>query len=505
MTVIAAKAKGKPSHHLGLRVPGMPHYPLVCCGPMKREGEAVASRAGQANEVGSVFRNVVATYLAVFGLASRPIPGLELPDNVYPVRLDFETADPTDDIRVTFSDGRRAFISAKRAVNAGVPLKKTVAGWVEQAPLLGKGDLLVIAGEEFTGSARQLFNVLRRHRAGQPMDTKAERDTLRVLTDLIADEVRDLVLDRARVLTVSGATETGEARSVQAAMMDPIVGGRNGPQAVAVLADLLHQRAGKALSSDIEEWVTALAAAGLAPTPDWEGAAGGRIAARRAAVAAYLKQIASRAGRVDLSLLADDLPPITVENLLAGMRVRVEDSRQSSDLLRYIRRWRRMLLVGQPGAGKSVALREIAAHCATHPHAPIPIRVPLPRLLEGQPEKITITRMVDGAIADFVAADQRAPLAEHLTNAVDHGHAIILCDGLDECGSRAPWMAQQLSDLLKALPPTTGFILATRGNAERAAARLGLPRAELAPPRRSQRDSRCDPRRLRPSAGAEIR
>ncbi|MFD4442072.1 hypothetical protein ACFWPK_20085 [Nocardia sp. NPDC058519] len=53
---------------------------------------------------------------------------------------------------------------------------------------------------------------------------------------------------------------------------------------------------------------------------------------------------------------------------------------------------------------------------------------------------------------------------------------------LDECGSRAPWIAQQLSDLLEALPSTTGFVLATRANAERAAARLELPRAELAPP-----------------------
>ncbi|MFD4439345.1 hypothetical protein ACFWPK_06150, partial [Nocardia sp. NPDC058519] len=331
---------------------------------------------------------------------------------------------------MTFSDGRRAFISAKRAVNAGDPLKKTIAGWVGQAPLLGEQDLLVIAGEEFTGSARQLDNVLQRRRKGQPMDTKAEQSTLRVLTDLIPEEVRELVLSRARVLTISGATETGEARSVQAAMMDPIVGGRNGPQAVAVLADRLHQRAGKALSSDIEEWVTTLTIASLAPTPNWEGAAGGRIAARRAAVAAYLKQIASSAGRVDLSLLADDLPPIAVDNLLAGMRVRVGGSRQGSDLLKYVRRWRRMLLMGQPGAGKSVALREIAAHCATHPHAPIPIRVALPRLLEGRPEQITITRLIDVAIADFVDIDQRAPLAEHLAKAVDSGDVIILGDGL---------------------------------------------------------------------------
>ncbi|WP_328714236.1 NACHT domain-containing protein [Nocardia salmonicida] len=449
---------------------------------IEQVGVAMASRAGQANEVGSVFRNVVATYFAVFGLASRPIPGLDLPDNVYPVRLDFETADPTDDICVTFSDGRRAFISAKRAVNGGEPLKKTIVGWIGQAPLLGERDLLVIAGEEYTGFTRKLADVLLRRRKKQPMDTAAEKSTLRSLTNLITENVRELVLDRARALTVSGATETGEAWSVQAAMMDPIVGGRNGPQAVPVLAALLHQRAGKALSSDIEEWVTVLTAAGLAPLPDLEGSAGAKISARRAAVDTYLERIASRAGRVDLSLLADDLSPITVDDLLAGMRVRVEDSRQGSDLLRYVRRWRRMLLVGQPGAGKSVALREIAAHCSTHPHAPIPIRVTLPRLLDKRPEQITVAQLIEIAITDFIDTDQRAALIEHLTEAVDSGQAIILCDGLDECGSRAPWMAQQLSDLLEALDPNTGFVLATRTNAVRAAARLELPRAELAPP-----------------------
>ena len=58
------------------------------------------SRAGQAGEVGSVFRTVVATHLAVHGLRGRPVSGLDLPSGVDPIRLDFETTDPTDDIRV---------------------------------------------------------------------------------------------------------------------------------------------------------------------------------------------------------------------------------------------------------------------------------------------------------------------------------------------------------------------------------------------------------------------
>lgn len=106
----------------------------------------------------------------------------------------------------------------------------------------------------------------------------------------------------------------------------------------------------------------------------------------------------------------------------------------------------------------------------------------MPRLLDKRPEQITIAQLIEVAITDFIDTDQRAALIEHMAGAVDCGQAMLLCDGLDKCGARAPWMAQQLSDLLEALDPTTGVVLATRVNAVRAAARLELPRAELAPP-----------------------
>ena len=51
------------------------------------------------------------------------------------------------------------------------------------------------------------------------------------------------------------------------------------------------------------------------------------------------------------------------------------------ELRRIIRRRRRVLLVGQPGSGKSVATLEIAAACAGQRDAPVPVLVQLPDLL----------------------------------------------------------------------------------------------------------------------------
>ncbi|XKK40760.1 hypothetical protein HFP72_09830 [Nocardiopsis sp. ARC36] len=425
----------------------------------------------------------MATRLAVHGLRSRPVPGLDLPDGVAPVRLDFETSDPTDDIRVTFSDGRRAYVSAKRRVAKGSPIDETVAGWVAQAPMLGPDDLLVIAGEEFAGPAKNLHRVLQRHRAGLRMETKDENDAFGIIPDTLPRVVRELVLDRARVLHLPDSTYAEDSRGLLAALMDLAVADMQGSQAVSTLSDLFHRQAGTALGSGIDDWVKALNDAGLTVITDRGGPAGMRAAARLAAVGTYCDRLKADAGRVDLSLLAEDLPPIVIDDLINGLEIDIEGERTSQDLLQHLRRWRRMLIVGQPGSGKSVALREIAAHCTTHPHAPVPIRVTLPRLMQQQPERLTVDGIIDAAVVDVVGDDQRVPLVEHLNEELVAGRAIVLCDGLDECGVRAPWVAQQLANILASLNPTTGFVLATRANAQIPATRLGLPRVELAPPR----------------------
>jgi hypothetical protein len=440
------------------------------------------SRAGKANEVGSVFRCVVATHLAVHGLRGRPVSGLDLPAGVFPVRLDFETDDPTDDIRVTFSTGRRAYVSAKRKVSKGSPLKETIDGWVKQTPTLGPDGLLAIAGEEFVGPAKHLARALRRHRKGLPMESESERTALSVIDNLLPATVRDIVLDRARVLRLQGSTDSESFKDFLAALMDHVVDGEQGPQAVDVLSALLHRQAGQALGSGIDDWVAALNGAGLKVIADQGGPAGRRAAAKLAAVGAYRDRLQADAGRIDLSLLAEDLPPIVVEDLIDGLRIQVEGERSSDSLLKCLRRWRRMLIVGQPGSGKSVALREIAAQCAADPHAPVPIRVVLPRLMQSHPERWTIDALIDVATADVASNEQRVPLATYLVEELAQGRALILCDGLDECGTQAPWAAQQLSDILGTLHPRAGFVLATRANSQIPAARLGLPRVELEAP-----------------------
>lgn len=440
------------------------------------------SRAGQAGEVGSVFRCVVATHLAVHGLRSRSVLGLDLPSGVDPIRLDFETSDPTDDIRITFSDGRRAYVSAKRKVTRGRPLTETIVGWIAQAPTLGPDDLLVIAGEEFVGPTKNLDRVLRRHRAGLRMETEGERGAFNALADLLPEDVRELVLDRARVLHLPDSTGAGTSREFLAALMDFAVADAQGRRAVSILADLFHRQAGEALGSGIDDWVVAMSDDGLTVIAGRGGPAGMRAAARLAAIHTYCERLKADAGRIDLSLLADGLPPVVIDGLIDGLKIGIEGERSPENLLRYLRRWQRMLIVGQPGSGKSVALREIAAHCATHSHAPVPIRVSLPRLMKQQPERLTIDGIIDGATADVVGDNQRPLLAEYLAGELADGRAIVLCDGLDECGARAPWVAQQLANILGSLHPRAGFVLATRANAQIPAARLGLPRVELAPP-----------------------
>ncbi|WP_308346253.1 NACHT domain-containing protein [Streptomyces sp. ISL-66] len=406
-----------------------------------------------------------------------------MPAGVWPVRLDFETSDPTDDIRVTFSDGRRAYVSAKRKIDKGRPLEETLTGWVGQVPTLGTDDLLVIAGEELVGPVKNLDRALRRHRAGLRMETGDESTAFAVLTDRLPSRVRRLVLERARVLHLPGATGPAPHRDLLAALMDLVVADARGNRAVSALADFFHRQAGEALGSSIEEWGAALADAEITVLPDQEGPVAMRLASRRNAVDAYRTRFRAEAGRIDLSLLADDLPPLVVDNLVGGLRIDVEGERTSSFLLSRLRRWRRMLIVGQPGSGKSVAVREIAAHCASHADAPVPIPVSLPRLLKGQPGRLTLDGLVDDAVAGTVQDADRAPIAAYLKEEIGRGRALVLCDGLDECGARAPWVAQQLEEILASLAPSCGFVVTTRANAQGAAARLSLPRVELASPR----------------------
>lgn len=224
------------------------------------------STAGRANEVGSVFRCFSATHLAVHALRGRAIPGLDLPAGVHAVSLAFETSDPTDDLVVTMSDGRQAYVSAKRRLGRGAPLTDTVAGWAAQAASLDPDDLLVVACEELVGPLQHLDRVLRRRREGLALTSEDERSCLGVLSAALSGAVPThqvpALIDRVRLLHLPGATTGSQGRDLLSALLDAVVPDGKGDRALAVLSDLFHRRAGEAHVSGVDEWVALLEEAG---------------------------------------------------------------------------------------------------------------------------------------------------------------------------------------------------------------------------------------------------
>lgn len=442
------------------------------------------SKAGQADAVGGLFRVVAATYLVVHALRDQAVVGMELPNDVHTVRLDFETDDPTDDLMATMSDGRRCFISAKREVGNDRHLKDTVEGWVGQMRDVRDGDLLVLAAEELKGVVKDLAEALRRRRDGRDPAGK-HGDAIAAVTKHVPGTLVDDLLGRVRVLHIPSATGASQTRTLLESMASYLVEDGNGRAVVSVLSDSFLTQSGNASASSAEDWVQEIRKGCRPLITDRSGPAGMRLAANLAAREEYNEILTVRRGRIDLTLLAEDLPPVTVEDLIGGLRVEIDQTKRDSDyeLLRVIRRWRRMLLVGQPGAGKSVALRELAAECASDPHAPLAIHVHLAELLRSNTEGLTVDTLLAAAAARVTDLELREALVRQMRRELDNGTAILLCDGLDECGSRAAWMAQQLKDVVDGLNPRAGVVVATRANAAAAAERLGLPRVDLMAPK----------------------
>ncbi len=441
------------------------------------------SSAGQANEAGSVARRDAATYFGVHMLVARPVEALENYKAI--THVAFESSDPTDDIVLTFDGGSRAFAAAKRKVTYGKPFIDTVDGWVAQLDEnLGDDDLLVLVCEEAAEWVRDLADALTKLRAGVAADSRRHRDALKRLDAHVRADKRDEIRRRARIIELPRTATNNDGRTLLALMMDVLVEDNTGSGAVSAISESVHEWAGRALGFDAEKLVGAIAARDIVVRADENGPAAAKAAAARAAVAAYLSALAASNGRVDLTLLADDLEPIVVENLLANVRVtNPKDERGSDrDPRIVLRRNRRMLMVGQPGSGKSLTMRELAGWCATDPDAPTPVPIHLPDLLPRHPDHaVTVEDLV-------TLAAKRRPKAgaqqveQFLTRAIEQGDAILVLDGLDECRHRAAWMAGQLRTLVAGLPPTTAVVVATRASVEVPAAGIGLPRVNLVRP-----------------------
>jgi len=361
-------------------------------------------------------------------------------------------------------------------------LKSTVEQWAAQAATLRENDLLLLAVAEPQGVVKHLGPALRKLPTVPPTYLAEETRALQKLRRLLWDkpeEVRDRVLNAARILKVDAVDAGSPEFDLAAAMLEgTVVGPSFGPHAMRALSQSMHTQAGTASASTIDDWVRVLRAASVTVYADRRGPAGAVVRERQAALEEHSERLGRLCGHLDLSLLADDLPPLYVDTLASDLQVSF-----GKPLLSVARRWPRMLLVGLPGSGKSLALRQLAGTWARDSRAPIPVLVSLRTIAVRCPRPGSLTL---GVLCEVAAEDAplhlRTSLALALEDLCRRGKAVLLLDGLDECLDRQALVADGLGALLEPLPPGTGVIIATRSSGERAARRIGLPAAELARP-----------------------
>jgi NACHT domain len=409
--------------------------------------------------------------------------------------MTLESGDAVDDIRCELSDETRLFTQAKRECGLDNQFRSTVTQWVAQAQALGDSDRLALATGKPKGKVRALGSALvRRRNAHAAGPSPAEREALAALLDALPSRLtakaRERLLDAAVVMEVSAETPVDWGFREAARLLEGvIVPAGQGSRAMQALQRAFQEQAALRSGSGLDDWLRVLADAGLVVLSDPNGPVGTRRRALLDVMAQYRTRLAEQAGLLSLSALAEDLPPLQVEGLLDGLRVAYESSRrdrtQEDPVEEVACRWRRMLLLGLPGAGKSTAMRELAARWAGDDCAPVPVLVPLrdlARRLVRDGGGVTLVRLVEVALADAATPEGRL-LVEELVARLGRGEAALLLDGLDECGGMRGRVAEGLAKVVGELPEASPVVVSSRDSAAAAASMLGLPRTRMIEPR----------------------
>lgn len=180
--------------------------------------------------------------------------------------------------------------------------------------------------------------------------------------------------------------------------------------------------------------------------------AGSRVL-RRFAVKKYHRRLVDRLAVVRLPFRPDR--PLTMREIYvplrsadSGAEAAREHSRASEDAFVALTAHRRLVVLGAPGAGKSMLLKHVALACAEHrlPAAlgqPIPVLIELHRLADP---KATIAGEI---VAEF--GRMGFPHAESfVAHNLDRGSLLLLLDGLDELTpAQRNQAARHITDLIR--------------------------------------------------------
>ncbi|MCE5292390.1 MAG: NACHT domain-containing protein [Nocardiaceae bacterium] len=455
------------------------------------DNEESGTRGGQGNEAGSVYRRGVAATLATHGLRGKGIAALDMPEvGPYPQAIAFETLDAIDDIRCELSDGTCLYLQAKRTYGKDATFRSAVKQWMTMLDNLRDGDRLVIVSAEAKGAVEALPSALRKRRAGGVL-TAPETTAITALAEVAGLDAGSARFDElcavAYAWHVSAESNFDPGYQLCAEMLDGVVvEATYGSGAFASLLAGLHANAGSATRSALVDWWTWLNDARIPLIASASGSAARRLTAEHAALTAYREVLARGTDVVDFSLLSDALAPLTVPDLLTTVVVSSgPDVSSGHGLSDVVRRYQDVVLVGHPGAGKTTAVRQLAASFASDDTAPLPIVVKLSRIRAAVDDADDVT--LDLLIADAVSHvpdEHRAVMADIARREVTSGFALLICDGLDECRTRASAVADGLAGLKPQLGSDAGVLLTTRASALRPARKLGYQLMYLQPPAR---------------------
>jgi NACHT domain len=455
----------------------------------ERPAASRGALGGAAGELGSEFRALVGAIFATAILADVRLADVGLAElQMRPTILIVEGDEPVDDLIVRDCRGRRVMTQAKVSVGLALdprtPTAKAFKQFAEAIKSgLGPDDLLVLATARPTAGLRRLIDVLRRERctvAGLRSTSEHEdADQMTAIArQFLNEEQTDELFKRLIIWTVDPpAYEAAVGARLDGAVAARGSGGAGTEALRSYVRELGRLRAG----ADAEQLVAGLTARNV---PIAQGSDAAATVAEANALAAHRQRVRDRGEQLQLYRIAGELGEVPLLDADCAIEVSAENnSRNREEKLQVaVRRHRRILLIGDAGAGKSTALRALGAFAGRTPGWPTPVVAHVARLTKA--EGSLTQRLLYLATEDASAGEQES-LREALGRKLAAGEVLLILDGFDEIRA-ARWNGAmaRMKKWLNALPPSTEVVLATRPVAAGvdAAGALGLDRFQLLAP-----------------------
>ncbi|MBW4625596.1 MAG: NACHT domain-containing protein [Brasilonema octagenarum HA4186-MV1] len=142
--------------------------------------------------------------------------------------------------------------------------------------------------------------------------------------------------------------------------------------------------------------------------------------------------------------------PLNIREVYVPLKVKGTANTEQIDAFHAVSEYSRLMVIGDPGSGKSMLLKHLALSYAEGrlnlPEQPITVLLELHRLSDAQ-------NSVEQYLVDALARDNFPHAERFVSHSLEQGTLMLLLDGLDEVNSSDRWrVVQQIRDLLDKHP-----------------------------------------------------